>query len=87
MLCKTYCLIKRTAVKLWFALDQRGIKYQFSLSERLENGKEFTVHILQEHDHLIISNENEIVTLVPGEVKECGVAPNQLKNSITIGMK
>ena len=49
--------------------------------------QKFTVHILQEHDHLIISNENEIVTLVPGEVKECGVAPNQLKNSITIGMK
>lgn len=66
------------------ALGQRGIQYQFSLSERLENNKEFTIHILQEHDHLIYTNENNIVTLVPGEVKEYGVAPNQLKNTITI---
>lgn len=66
------------------SLGQRGIRYQFSLSERLENSKEFIIHILQEHDHLIYTNENEIVTLVPGETKECGVAPNQLKNTITI---
>ena len=66
------------------ALAHRGIQYQYYLSEKQENSKELTIHITQEHDHLIYANEIDIVKIAPGEVKDFSVDPNQCKNTITI---
>ena len=66
------------------ALGRRGIQYEYSLSKKIATSKELTIHITQEHDHLIYTNEINIVKIAPGEIKEFAVDPNQYKNTITI---
>ena len=81
IVCKFDVEIVETKV---LALAQRGVKYQFGLSNKSVTNKKLFVHIQEEHDNLIYLNENYIVELIPGETKECGVDFNQCKTTITI---
>lgn len=66
------------------ALAKRGIRYEFSLCEKNENAKEFTIHIRQEHDNLIYENKCYTEKFDFCKTKELEIAPNQCKNTITI---
>lgn len=66
------------------ALGHRGIKYQISLSKNTKDSRKFSLHILQEHDHLIYTNKNYFIELAPGQIEEFGVDPNQYKNTIIV---